>query len=176
MNWWVNLPLLLLLIVTAAGAIVIRDLIGAIFILGSYSFFLALLWAWLGAADVAFTEAVVGAGLSTIFFVVTLFQTSPIEGRSRRYRGSWVMALALALLGVLLVSGARDLPRAGDPESRPNSHIAPIYLERSREETKTPNVVTAILMDYRGLDTLIETTVIFTAGIACSLILRRRIP
>ncbi|MFB3115765.1 MAG: hydrogen gas-evolving membrane-bound hydrogenase subunit E [Nitrospirales bacterium] len=41
------------------------------------------------------------------------------------------------------------------------------------EDTLTPNVVTSVLMDYRALDTLIETVVIFTAGIACVLLLRR---
>ena len=54
-----------------------KDLISAAFILGSYSFFLALVWAWLGAVDLAFVEAVVGAGLATVFFLLTLFQTDP---------------------------------------------------------------------------------------------------
>ena len=68
MNVWVNNSLLIMLVLTAAGAIVMRDLIGAVLILGCYSFVLALIWAALGAADVAFTESVVGAGLSTVFF------------------------------------------------------------------------------------------------------------
>ncbi|MGH7168320.1 MAG: hydrogen gas-evolving membrane-bound hydrogenase subunit E, partial [Nitrospiraceae bacterium] len=57
--------------------------------------------------------------------------------------------------------------------SPPNVHISPVYLERSFEETRTRNVVTSVIMDYRGFDTLIETTVIFTAGIATSLLLWR---
>jgi len=60
--------LLLLAVVTALGAVAIRDLFGGVLILAAYSFFLALLWAGSGAVDVAFTEAVVGAGLSTVFF------------------------------------------------------------------------------------------------------------
>ena len=66
-------PLLVLLVMTAAGAIIVKDLISAVFILGSYSFALALVWALLGAVDVAFVEAVVGAGLATVFFLLTLF-------------------------------------------------------------------------------------------------------
>ena len=61
-----EIPLLLLLLVTAAGAILVKDLMSAVLLLGSYSFTLSLVWAWLGAVDVAFVEAVVGAGLATV--------------------------------------------------------------------------------------------------------------
>jgi multicomponent Na+:H+ antiporter subunit B len=52
--------------------------------------------------------------------------------------------------------------------------VSAVYLERSLEDTHTPNVVTSVLMDYRSFDTLIETVVIFTSGIACALLLRRK--
>ena len=58
-----ELPLLIFLVMTAAGAILVRDLISSVLILGTYSFTLALVWALLGAVDVAFTEAAVGAGV-----------------------------------------------------------------------------------------------------------------
>jgi hypothetical protein len=53
---------------------------------------------------------------------------------------------------------------------------APIvrYVEEGEHETEVPNMVTYILADYRGYDTLGETTVIFTAGISVILLLRRR--
>ena len=174
MSLAVTLVLLLLLVLTAAGAIIVKDLVGSVFILGSYSFFLAVLWAWQGAVDVAFTEAVVGAGLSTIFFLLALFLTTPGEILTRYYRNSWMVLGGLMVLGMLMTYGAQDLPRVGSPESAPNIHVSPGYLERSLPETGTPNVVTSILMDYRSIDTLIEVTVIFTAGIAASLLLRRR--
>ena len=72
--------LLLLAVVTALGAVAIHDLFGGVLILAAYSFFLTLLWAGSGAVDVAFTEAVVGAGLSTVFFLVALFLTSVPTG------------------------------------------------------------------------------------------------
>ncbi|UCH92018.1 MAG: DUF4040 domain-containing protein, partial [Nitrospirota bacterium] len=65
MTFSFEIPLLILLLVAAAGAILVKDLMSAILLLGSYSFFLALVWAWIGAVDVAFVEAVVGAGLAT---------------------------------------------------------------------------------------------------------------
>lgn len=174
MNFWVNIPLLLLLIVTAAGAIFVRDLIGAVFILGSYSFVLALAWAWLGAVDVAFVEAVVGAGLATVFFLMTLFVTATREAPEERPRAPWPAWVGLPVLGLLLLYGSTDLPLLGDPASPPNTHISPAYLARSMPETATPNVVASVLMDYRSFDTLLETAVIFTAGITTALLLRRR--
>lgn len=173
MNPWIDAALLLLLTSTAAGALLTRDLIGAVFILSCYSFALALNWAWLGAADVAFTEAVVGAGLSTVFFLLALFLTSPKEARSPHHRGHWLALGGLIALALLLLRAAKDLPRMRDPASAPNAYLTPVYLQRSLEDTLTPNVVTSILMDYRALDTLIETAVIFTASIGCALLLRR---
>ena len=82
----------------------------------------------------------------------------------------------MPLLGLLLLYAADDLPLLGDPTSPPNVHISPDYIVRSLEETNTPNVVIAVLMDYRALDTLIETVVIFTGGIAAALLLWRREP
>lgn len=171
MNVIVTLPLLMLVLLTAVGAVFVKDLVASVFILGAYSFFLALLWAWKGAVDVAFTEAVVGAGLSTVFFLLTLFRVAEKESTRRSYRFSWLFLSGLLMLGLLMVYGAQDLPPVGDPLSPPNLHISPVYLERTLVETRTPNAVTSIIMDYRAFDTLIETTVIFTAGIATSLLL-----
>jgi len=173
MNFLANVSLLILLIMTAAGAVLVKDLIGAVLILGSYSFFLALIWAWLGAVDVAFTEAVVGAGLATVFFLLTLFLTVPREEKGQLPRVQWSAFVGLPLLGVLLLFVATDLPKFGDPTSPPNTHISPVYLENSLKDTETPNVVASVLMDYRSFDTLIETVVIFTAGIAAALLLWR---
>ena len=170
-----ELLLLLLLIVTAAGAILVKDLISAVLLLGAYSFFLALAWAWLGAVDVAFVEAVVGAGLGTVLFLLTLFGTAPKDTRLRRPPPSLAMLIVFPLLGVLLLYAANDLPEFGDPNSPASVHISPTYIEQSFQDSHTPNIVTAVLMDYRSLDTMSETVVIFTAGIACALLLRRNI-
>jgi multicomponent Na+:H+ antiporter subunit B len=78
------------------------------------------------------------------------------------------------LLAAALIYGTLDMPKWGDPHSPAASHVSPYYLEHSIEHTATPNVVTSVLADYRGYDTLGETTVIFTAGMACILLLKRR--
>ncbi len=73
----------------------------------------------------------------------------------------------------LLVYGAMDMPAWGDPNSPANSHVSPRYIEDVMEETEVPNMVTAVLADYRGFDTLGETTVVFCAGVSVLLILRK---
>ena len=173
MTFSYEIPLLLLVLVTAAGAIFVKDLMSSVLLLGSYSFFLSVVWAWLGAVDVAFVEAVVGAGLATVLFLLTLFKTDPKDTRLRRPPPSLAKLIVFPLLGVLLLYAASDLPGFGDPNSPASVHISPIYLEQSYQDTLTPNVVTSVLMDYRSLDTMIETVVIFAAGIACALLLRR---
>jgi multicomponent Na+:H+ antiporter subunit B len=82
--------------------------------------------------------------------------------------------IAALLLGVALVYGSSDLPKWGDPLSPASTHVSPHYLQHSLEDTATPNVVTSLLADYRGYDTLGETSVCFTAGIACLLLLGKR--
>jgi multicomponent Na+:H+ antiporter subunit B len=78
------------------------------------------------------------------------------------------------LLGAALIYGTLDMPKWGDPHSPAATHVSPYYLQHSMEHTATPNVVTSVLADYRSYDTLGETTVIFTAGMACILLLKRR--
>ncbi|RJX34889.1 MAG: sodium:proton antiporter [Desulfarculus sp.] len=73
---------------------------------------------------------------------------------------------------ILLAVGATDFPRWGDPHSPAALHVSPRYLEKGLAETQTPNIVTAVLADYRGYDTMYETTVVFAAGVSCFLLLR----
>jgi multicomponent Na+:H+ antiporter subunit B len=80
--------------------------------------------------------------------------------------------IVTAITGLLLIFGSFAMPEWGDPDSPPSRHVSPRYIERGFAETDVPNMVTAVLADYRGYDTLGETTVIFTAAVACLLILR----
>ena len=77
------------------------------------------------------------------------------------------------LSGALLLYATKDFPPWGDPHSPASTHVSPRYLRESLKETGVPNVVTSILADYRGYDTMFETTVIFCAGLACFMLLRR---
>ncbi len=63
-------------------------------------------------------------------------------------------------------------PDLGTVDSPASSHVSPYYIEHTMEDTSVPNIVTAVLADYRGYDTLFETAVIFSAGLACFFLLR----
>jgi multicomponent Na+:H+ antiporter subunit B len=76
----------------------------------------------------------------------------------------------LIAAAILIIAGL-ELPRVGDPKAPAATHVSPRYIEHGHHETGAPNFVTAVLADYRSYDTLGETTVIFTAGLACALIL-----
>ncbi len=76
MIWQFDLVILLLVVICAVAAIHVKDLLSAAIILGAYSFLMCLLWTEMAAVDVAFTEAAVGAGVSTVFFVAAVFRTT----------------------------------------------------------------------------------------------------
>jgi uncharacterized MnhB-related membrane protein len=76
MIWQLEFIILLLVVACGLAALKVRDLLGAAVLFGAYSFLMCLLWAIMGAVDVAFTEASVGAGVSTVFFVAAVFRTT----------------------------------------------------------------------------------------------------
>jgi energy-converting hydrogenase B subunit D len=71
-----NLIIQIFVIICAVAAITVKDLLSAVMILGAYSFFMCLMWAQMGAVDVAFTEASVSAGIGTILFIAALMKTT----------------------------------------------------------------------------------------------------
>ncbi|MBL9153342.1 MAG: DUF4040 domain-containing protein [Verrucomicrobiales bacterium] len=70
-----DIIILIFLVITAVISLRVRDLLGATMVLSIYSFLMCLLWAEMGAVDVAFTEAAVGAGVSTVFLIATIYHT-----------------------------------------------------------------------------------------------------
>ena len=76
MIWAIEMLVLIMVVIIALAAISVKDLLGAAILFGAYSFMMCLLWAIMGAVDVAFTEASVGAGISTVLFVSAVFRTS----------------------------------------------------------------------------------------------------
>jgi multicomponent Na+:H+ antiporter subunit B len=145
-------------------------MLGSIFSLLAASVFVVL-----DAVDVAFTEAAVGAGVSTVLALGTIALTTGREKQS--IRAPWLPIIVVVITGVALLYGTLDLAPYGDPNAPAQTHVAPRYLEEGPVKTGMPNVVTAVLASYRGYDTLGETVVIFTAGVGVLLLLgnwRRR--
>jgi len=93
-----------------------------------------------------------------------------------------LVLLVLTSFAALMLYGVSTLPDRADPHAPANLEVSPAgspvaqdyYIRHAYEDAHTPNMVTVILADYRGYDTLGETTVIFAAGLACFPILRGR--
>lgn len=192
--------LLLLVAATAIAVVSVRSLLSATIMMGIYSLLMALVWSNMHALDVGFTEASVGAGISTILLLGALVLT-------KRFAKPEPLINVPALLtcvvtGLLLIYGTFDMPEFGDPDA-PIHHLrvgqdpnqkslllqnvgkhhtaAPRDKGHAHEghpdddfNGHVPNTVTSLLAAYRGYDTMYETTVIFTAGISMLLLLRRR--
>lgn len=82
--------------------------------------------------------------------------------------------IVVVITAAILIYGTLDMPGWADPNSPASKHVSPKYITEAMEKTATPNMVTSVLADYRGYDTLGETTVIFSAGMSCILLLRKR--
>ncbi len=82
--------------------------------------------------------------------------------------------LLVIATAALFIAASWDLPDRGDPDAPANVGVGPEYIERTEEDIGIENVVSAVLADYRGYDTLGETFVIFTAGVAVLFVLIRR--
>jgi multicomponent Na+:H+ antiporter subunit B len=176
-----DLILLLILVVTAVAAVFMKDLLSATIVLGAYSLIMAVVWMRLNAVDVAFTEASVGAGITAVLIIAALSRTQRMEDDSlaRKERPKNILKRIIPVLVVIaicgvLIYGSTDLPRFGDPDAPAHHHVADRYIKEGHHETASVNYVTAVLANYRGYDTLGETTVIFTAGVSVVLLLRRR--
>ena len=79
----------------------------------------------------------------------------------------------MTVITVLFCACTVFLPVIGDPNSAPNQHVTPYYIENSAVDTGSPNIVTGTLADYRGFDTLWETSVMFVAGMTAVIILTK---
>tara|TARA_B110000014_G_C20065406_1_gene555205 strand:- start:148 stop:621 length:474 start_codon:yes stop_codon:yes gene_type:complete len=150
----------------------IRDLFGAVVISGVYSLLMAAIFTQLDAVDVAFTEASVGAGISTVLLLATLALIK--NPKTASYTLNFPGALWATMTGALLMYTVPTMPLFGRPENPVHQHVAPRYISETPEVIGIPNVVTSVLADYRGFDTLGEVTVIFTAGVGVLLLLGRR--
>jgi multicomponent Na+:H+ antiporter subunit B len=175
MIWQLDLSILTLIVICAFATIMVKDLLSAAIIFGAYSFLMCLLWTEMGAVDVAFTEASVGAGVSTVLFFAAVHQTTRrVRTRKSGRMLAKVFALMAALLtGLVLIIAETDFPGFASPFTPASLHLSPYYITQSLHDTNVPNIVTSVLADYRGFDTMFETAVIFTAGLAVIAILRR---
>ena len=166
----IELALLTLLFVGALQMLKSRHLFAVVMLSGIYSLLSAAFFVSLDAVDVAFTEAAVGAGVSTMLMLSAMLLTARREKPVTPGRAP-VALIAVPIVGAALVYASIDMPAFGDANSPANAYVGQAYVERTPNEIAVPNIVTAVLASYRGFDTLGETMVIFTAGLAVMLLL-----
>lgn len=167
----VDLVLLVILAITGIAVIRTRNLFVAVMLASIYSLISAGLFVVMDAVDVAFTEAAVGAGISTVLLLGTLALVGEKEHKPQHT--ALLPLFVVVVTGGILVYGASQMPPFGHPENPAHQHVAPYYLEESYDDIHIPNVVTSVLASYRGYDTMGEVTVVFAAMVGVLLLLAR---
>ena len=168
--------LLVFVIVTALVTALLRDVLAVIIAFAAYSLGISIIWVLLQAPDVALTEAAVGAGAMTILLLVTIAQTVRTPG-DRLVERIELRPLAVAGAFALAIGATVPaLPRVGDPDAAVHADaVTGTYLAEAYSATGVENVVTAVLAAYRGFDTFGEVVVVFAAGAALLVVLRREV-
>ncbi|MEL6745021.1 MAG: DUF4040 domain-containing protein [Pseudomonadota bacterium] len=157
------------LVATAISVALVRSLFAVVMLSGVFSLLAALLFIVMDAVDVAFTEAAVGAGISSVLMLGTIALTARNEKKPERY--SLVPLAIVTLTGAMLIYGTLDMPLFGDPTAPVHTNVGAQFIERSPADIDVPNLVTAVLGSYRGFDTLGEVVVVFAAGIGVVLLI-----
>ena len=174
----INITLLAFLAITAVAIVRMTNLFAIVMLFGIFSLLSAGLFVVMDAPDVAFTEAAVGAGISTVLMLATLALVKrpqkPYYAEAPRAHRPWLPLVVVVITGSALVYGTWDIPGFGAPEAPAQTHVARYYIDNALQETGVPNIVTAVLASYRGFDTLGEVVVIYTAGVAVLLLIGGR--
>jgi multisubunit Na+/H+ antiporter MnhB subunit len=161
-----DILLALLVLGLAARLLTVRGLFEAVILFVSFGLALALVWVRAGAIDVA-----LGAGVTGALLVNTLRRLErKAPGWLDIERGSLANAILPAACGLLAGAAAAvavSAPRGTEP-------LAPLVL-RSVERTAVVNPVTAVLLDFRAYDTLLEIAVL-VAGLCAVWALERGRP
>lgn len=162
--------LLVFMILGSIIAIETRNLLSSVISIGAVGFALSIIFLFLGAPDIAITQIVVEVICLIILIKATVSTDSTA---TETYRDTFALVSGLIVFGLFLAfayAAFRSMPEFGSPPMTVSQH----YLDSALAETGAANTVMAIVLDYRALDTLGETTVLFTAILGAFVILRKR--
>ena len=165
-----DIGLMAMLVVVAFAIVRLKSLFAIVMLQGVYSLVSAAWFVSLDAVDVAFTEAAVGAGVSTVLMLAAMLLADR-ESKHVPMRQQIGPLLVVIIAGIAMFYALGDMPAYGDRYSPANAYVGMDYIARTAEEIHIPNVVTAVLASYRGYDTFGEAVVIFSAGLGVLLLL-----
>jgi len=169
------------ILITAVATALFKDVLSSIVIFGAYSLGMAILYTFLLAPDVAMTEAAIGAGVTTILLLLTIARTTrPQTDEVFERINVPAVVVAAAFVGVAATL-LPDMYAVGDPDApiwgggviseTPSAY----YVQNTFADTGAQNAVSAVLASYRGFDTFGEAVVVFAAGVAVLLVLKREV-
>ena len=165
-------------ILAAVTTALFRDVLSAIVVFGAYSLGMAIIYTFLLAPDVAMTEAAIGAGVTTILLLLTIARTTrPTTERTFERLNVPALVVTGGFLVVVVVGILPEMYDVGDPTAPvwSNVEVTQYYLENTYRDTGVQNAVTAVLAAYRGFDTFGEAVVVFVAGVAVLIALKREV-
>ena len=173
----IEIALFVFVLLTAIMTALFRDVLAGIVIFAAYSLGLALIYTFYRAPDVGLTEAAIGAGVTTVFLLLTIAKTTRPPTDRLFAPISWPAVAVCGGFALVVGSTLTAFPAVGDPMSPilQNSEVTGYYLANAYDETGVKNAVTAVLAAYRGFDTFGEAIVVFAAGIASLLVLNREV-
>lgn len=174
---FVAYSLVVFVILAAVTTALFRDALAAIVVFGAYSLGMAILYTLLLAPDVAMTEAAIGAGVTTILLLLAIARTTRGPGEMT-FETPHVAGIAVCgVFVILLLTLLPDFPSVGDPDAPAwsNPAVTGYYIQETYADTGVQNAVTAVLAAYRGFDTFGEAVVVFAAGVATLLVLKREV-
>lgn len=166
----INIALLAILFIIAIAITRLRSLFAIVMLSGVYSLVSACWYIVMDAVDVGYTEAAVGAGMSTAVLLGAMLLTARTAKPDKPFKRLGPL-LVCGATAAMLIYATIDLPGLGDPNSPANTGPGMTYVHINWYDTGVPNVVTSVLASYRGFDTMGETVVVFVAGLAVAMLL-----
>ncbi|MFN7054252.1 DUF4040 domain-containing protein [Hyphomonas sp.] len=166
----INISLLSILFVVAFSIARLRSLFAIVMLSGVYSLVSAAWYIAVDAVDVGYTEAAVGAGMSTAVLLGAMLLTARTAKPEKPFKNIGPF-LVCGVTAALLIYATVDLPAIGDGQSPANTGPGYTYLQINWFDTGVHNVVTTVLATYRAFDTFGEVVVVFVAGVAVAMLL-----
>ncbi len=161
--------LLLLMVFSAVIAVEIEDLLSSVIAVGATGLGLSMVFLLLKAPDLAITQLVVEILCLIILIRATINKDLPLV-RDGRWLFNTVSTLSfVAFFLIFAYFALRELPKFGAPIMR----VAQEYINNGLGKTGAGNIVAAIILDFRGYDTLGEATVLFTAVMGVLTVVRK---
>ena len=167
--------LTLFMVVGAIVAVETARLLLAVISVGAVGFLLAIAFLFLGAPDVAIVQIGVEVISLVILLRASVGREAKVEFRRLAFAGTIAAVIVVAAIGFFWIRLLADFPAFGNSVmERIADAPSNTYLYHGLASTGAPNIVTAVLLDFRAYDTLGEATVLFCAILGARAILRRK--